>query len=65
MNLNKNILNYNNVNLNKDINNFFNENIKNKIKYLMNKLNENIIEMPLIYNINKNDYQIKLFGKEL
>ena len=39
-------------------------NIKNKIKYLLNKLNENIIEMSLIYNINKNDKGIKLFGKK-
>ena len=60
----KNILNYKNINLNKDINNLLNENIKNKIKYLMNKLNENIIEIPLIYNNNKNDNRIKLFGKE-
>jgi len=59
----KNIINYKNINLNKDISNFLNENIKNKIKYLMNKLNENYTEILLIYNINKNNNEIKLFNK--
>jgi hypothetical protein len=60
----RNILNYKNSILNKDINSFLNENIKNKIKYLMNKLNESMNEISLIYNIKNNHNEIKLFDKK-
>ena len=55
----KNILSYKNININKDINLLLNEDIKNKMKYLMNKLSENIVQIYLKYNINKENKTIK------
>ena len=50
--------------LNKEINNFLKEELRNKMIYLIRKVNDNINEMSLVYNINNEDTEIKLFDKK-
>ena len=55
----KNVLSFKNLKIKKEINNFVNENNKNKMKLLINNFKN---EFPIVYNIDENDKEIKLFG---
>ena len=60
----KNILNLKPDNLKNKLNNFFVEDAKNKIKYLIDNYINYKNEMTVIYKINKNENEIRLFGKK-
>ena len=57
-----NVINFKLEMLNKDISNFLSENLKNKKLYLMNILDRYIHQMDIIYEKEKDEDEIKLFG---
>ena len=60
----KNVINFKLEILNKDINYFLNENLKNKSKYLMNILDRYINQMDIIYEKERRENEIQLFGSK-
>ena len=60
----KNILNLKPDNLKNKLNNFFVEDVKNKMKYLIDYFINYKNEVTVIYKINKNENEIRLFGQK-
>ena len=60
----KNILNIKKDNIKNKINIFCDEDIKNKMKYLVDNYINYKIEMTIVYKINENDNEIRLFGQK-
>ena len=59
-----NVINFKLEILNKDIKNFLNENLKNKEIYLMNILDRYINQMDIIYEREKEEKELQLFGSK-
>ena len=60
-----NVINFKLEILNRDINNFFmSENMKKRMIYLMDIFDRYINQIDIIYEINKEESKLKIFGKE-
>jgi len=60
-----NVINFRLEILNKDIDNYFmNENIKKRMIYLIKIFDKYINQIDIIYEINKEESKLKIFGKE-
>ena len=60
-----NVINFNLEILNKDINNYFmNETLKKRMIYLVNIIDRNINQMEIIYEINKDKNELKIFDSK-